>query len=144
MKSYNTQIKMNRIDDTRKRICDFYEIHRSCSKTITLNHFKMEGISKSTIYRAIKRVENGIGAERCIGQGRVAVKMDFKGLAKLRQFFDHKTGRSQNAAARKFIIDQSYVCKLLKDLAIDCRKKGKKLIVLNSKRWMPKKSAAFF
>ena len=39
------------------------------------------------------------------------------------EHFDHKDGKSQREAARKFQITQPYVCKLLKDLSIDFRAK---------------------
>ena len=71
----------------------------------------------------IKRVKNGIGAERKKGQGRVAIKMTSANKDKIKRFFDHKTGRSQRAAVRKLDITQPSVCKLLKDLSITCRKK---------------------
>ena len=114
---------MNNIDQTRKRVCNFIEKNQHCGNKTILQHFLKEGIPRSTIYRLIKRVKNGIGAERKKGQGRVAIKMTSANRDKIKRFFDHKTGRSQRAAARKFNINQSYVCKLLKDLSITCRKK---------------------
>ena len=42
---------------------------------------------------------------------------------RLARKFNHKDGKSQKAAGREYGIDQSYVCKLLKDLKIKCRTK---------------------
>ena len=132
---------MNKIDQTRKRVCNFIEKNQHCGNKMILQHFLKEGIQRSTIYMLIKRVKNGIGAERKKGQGRVAIKMTSANKDKIKRFFDHKTGRSQSAAARKFDITQPYVCKLLKDLSITCRKKQ---TVLSSRRKMRKPSVESF
>ena len=88
---------MNKTDETRKRICEFYN--------------------------AIYRVKNRTGPERRKGQGRIAKKMPPGKVRNLGRQFNHKHGKSQRKAARKFGIDPSYVNKLLKSMSIDCRRK---------------------
>jgi len=53
-----------------------------------------EGIARKAIYNAIKRVNDGIGAERRNGSGRPAKKMPPKQIKRLQQDFDHKDGKS--------------------------------------------------
>ena len=80
-------------------------------------------MARSIIYDAIQRVKNSIGAIRRVGSGRIAVKMPKEKVARLARKFDQKDGKSQKAAGREYGIDQSYVCKLLKNLKIKCRTK---------------------
>ena len=114
---------MNKQESVRKRICQFFEKNKKLGNKATLQHFLAEGIARSTIYDAIKRVNDGIGPERRKGSGRPVKKMPPKQIKLLQRHFDHKDGKSQREAARKFQITQPYVCKLLKDLSIDCRAK---------------------
>ena len=79
-----------------------------------VSNFLAEEVPRRSIYNAIKRVNDGIGPERRKGSGRPAIKMPPKQIKRLQQDFDHKDGKSQRDAARKFQITQPYVCKLLK------------------------------
>jgi len=54
-----------------------------------LEHFLAEGIPRSSIYNAIKRVNDGIGAERCKISGRPAKKMPPKQIKRLQRDIDH-------------------------------------------------------
>ena len=114
---------MKNAEHLRKRICQFYQKNSANGNKATLQHFLAEGLARSTIYDAIQRVKSGIGAIRRVGSGRIAVKMPKEELARLARQFNHKDGKSQKVAGREYGIDQSYVCKLLKDLKIKCRTK---------------------
>jgi hypothetical protein len=114
---------MKNAEHLRKRICQFYQKNSADGNKATLQHFLAEGVARSTIYDAIQRVKSGIGAIRRVGSGRIAVKMPKEKVARLARQFNHKDGKSQKAAGREYGIDQSYVCKLLKDLKIKCRTK---------------------
>ena len=114
---------MKNAEHLRKRICQFYQKNSANGNKATLQHFLAEGLARSTIYDAIQRVKSGIGAIRRVGSGRIAVKMPKEKVARLARQFNHKDGKSQKAAGREYGIDQSYVCKLLKDLKIKCRTK---------------------
>ena len=114
---------MNKQESVRNRICQFFEKNKKFGNKVTLNHFLAEGIPRRSIYNAIKRVNDGNGAERRKGSGRLAEKMPPKKIKRLQKEFDHKDGKSQRKAASKFQITQPYVCKLLKDLSIDCKTK---------------------
>ena len=114
---------MKNAEHLRKRICQFYQKNSANGNKATLQHFLAEGVARSTIYDAIQRVKSSIGAIRRVGSDRIAVKMPRKKVARLARQFDHKDGKSKNDAGREYGIDQSYVCKLLKDLKIKCRTK---------------------
>ena len=135
---------MNKIDQTRKRVCNFIEKNQHCGNKMILQHFLKEGIQRSTIYMLIKRVKNGIGAERKKGQGRVAIKMTSANKDKIKRFFDHKTGRSQSAAARKFDITQPYVCNLSRTYQLLVAINKQFQTVLSSRRKMRKPSVESF
>lgn len=75
---------MNKIrsneEDLRKIVYAFIDLNLDAEKKIIANHFIMEGESKSTIYDIIKRKEDGIQAERQLGSGRLAKKMNKKAV----------------------------------------------------------------
>ena len=114
---------MNKHDETRKRVCDFFEKNQESGNKATIDHFLAEKVPLRTIYNAINRVKKGLGYERRKGQGRIAKKMPPEKLRKLRRKFDHKDGKSQRKAADEFRLSQSYLNKLLKNISIDCRRK---------------------
>ena len=87
-------------DILRKRVYQFFKKHSDKSKTFTVDHFKNEGIPKSTIYDIIKRAENGISSERKPGSGKKPNIMTKSGLSKLSRLFDHKCGISQRKRAK--------------------------------------------
>ena len=111
------------MDATRERIYQFFKKNENSGNKLTIDHFSAEGVARSTIYDVIQRVKNKISPKRRPGQGRLARKMPKAKIKRLQQYFDHKQGRSQRKAARKFEISPSYVNKLLKVSSIKCRKK---------------------
>jgi len=115
--------KMNKLDATRERICQFYTKNANSGNKLTIDHFLAEGVAQRTIYDAIQRVKNNISPKRQPGQGRPAKKMPKKKIKRLKQHFDHKQGRSQRQAAKMYDISPSYVNKILKKASIKCRKK---------------------
>lgn len=114
---------MNQSDQLRERICQFFVKNCTSGNKATLEHFTSEGVARSTIYDAIQRVKNNVGAKRRPGQGRIARKMPNKKVKRLHTYFNHHHGRSQRKAARKFNISQQYVHTLLRKGGIKCRKK---------------------
>ena len=98
----------------RKRVYEFYLANKSEGKTYTVNHFKAEGMAKSTIYRIIDSAEKDSGHVRVGGSGRVAKKMDFVNTSLIVDMFDHQDGVSQRQAARDFKCNQSHISKTLK------------------------------
>jgi transposase len=114
---------MNQNDSIRERICQFFVENCKLGNKATLEHFKSERVARSTIYDAIQRVKNNVGAKRRPGQGRIARKMPKTKVKRLLKYFNHHQGRSQRKAARKFNIAQPYVHTLLRKGGIKCRKK---------------------
>jgi hypothetical protein len=54
----------------RERVGNFYLNNKHMKKSLIVNHFKFEGIPKSTIYSIIKRVDIGISLDRKSGSGQ--------------------------------------------------------------------------
>ena len=95
-------------------------------KTFTVNDFKAEGISRSTIYGIIQRAEKGIPPERRSGGGRKAKIMTKSGLSKLSKLFDHKCGISQRKGAKIMKCTPAYINKTLKTKTSIQKKKENK------------------
>ena len=55
---------------------EFYLNYKNAAKKFTYDHFKLENIPKSTIYKIIKRVESESGYQRVQGSGVKAKKND--------------------------------------------------------------------
>ena len=61
--------------DLRSRVYAFQNLHNDKPKSFIINHFSCEGHARSTLYRILKRKENGISALRKKGSGRISKKM---------------------------------------------------------------------
>ena len=83
-----------------------------------MDHFFLEGVPKRTTYNVLKCKR----VVRKPGSGKKTAIMNKKGLKRL---FKNKDGISQNEAAKVFECSQQHICKLLKKLGIQCRKKQK-------------------
>ena len=59
----------------RQRVGIFYMKNKQMKKSLIVNHFRFEGIPKSTIYDIINRVDNGISLDRKPGSGHL-VRID--------------------------------------------------------------------
>jgi transposase len=53
----------------RERIGSFYERNKEMKTNLIVKHFALEGISKSTVLRTIKRIKDGINLKRMTGSG---------------------------------------------------------------------------
>ena len=110
---------MNKIrsneEDLRKRVYAFIDLNLDAEKKFIANHFIMEKESKSTIYDIIKRKENGIQAERQVGSGRPAKKMNKKAVKRLIGRINHRDGVSQRRLAKIFDCSQPHICKTIKN-----------------------------
>ena len=79
-----------------------------------MEHFKAEGMPRSTIYDIIKCAQDGISVKRQTGCGRKPKIMDKSGLTKLCKLFDHKCANSQRKGAKFMKCSQYYINKTLK------------------------------
>jgi transposase len=68
------------------------EKNKDKTKKFIADHFKSEGVSKSTIYSLLKRKESGSDYIRRVGSGRPAKIFNESGLLKLKRLVDHKDG----------------------------------------------------
>ena len=105
----------------------FHEQHFDKPDSFTVNHFKVEGIPRSTLYSILQRKADGISAERQSGTGKQNAKIMTKaGIKELARLFDHKCGISQRKAARIMKCSQQVINWTLKNkISIKKRKKIK-------------------
>ena len=96
----------------RKPVYQFYQENSDKPKSFTVSHF--ENISRSTIYRIIKRIEEDKSFERQTGSGRKTKIMTKRAISQLTKLFDHKCGISQRIASKNFKCSQSLISKTLK------------------------------
>ena len=61
-------------EQQRQRVYNFYLKHRAKGKRFTIDHFLLENVSQSTIYRVIDSAEKESGHARVQGSGRIAKK----------------------------------------------------------------------
>ena len=93
------------------------------------------GYKKATVYHWIALVEKK-SLKRKNGSGRLLKIATRKNLIRLRNHFDHKSGRSQKMFAQRLGCTQAYVSMMLKNSThIKARKKFKKpLLTINQSR----------
>jgi hypothetical protein len=108
----------------RKRIGIFYENNKHFGKHFTANHFMEEGIPKSTIYNAIKKVENGINLDRKPGTG-LYQQINQKIKNKLIEKSVNEIGVSDRLIGRKFKITGQYARKVLTEAGVRRKKRIK-------------------
>lgn len=124
----------------RKRVVIFYNLNVSKGKKYTVDHFTKENVPVSTIYRIL----TSLAVDRKSGSGRPAKIMTKKKLAILHNTFNNNDAMSQRDAARKFKCSQPYICRSLKNIGLECRKKKRapeytdqqKSTIMSQCRWM--------
>lgn len=117
---------MNQSHQLRKRVYEFYELHKQKGKKFTADHFMAELVPKSTVYDIIRRFESGKNHELKRGRGRKPKIMTTTKVKQLVNMFDDNDGISYRQAARKFNCHFTYIGKtLVSKTQIKCRKKMK-------------------
>ena len=117
---------------------DLYQLMKNNptkTKEEVAKHFMELGYKKATVYRWIALVEKK-NLKRKKGSGRPLKIATRKNLIRLRNHFDHKSGRSQKMFAQRLGCTQAYVSMMLKNSThIKARKKFKKpLLTINQSR----------
>lgn len=92
-----------------ERVYAFCDNHYEKGKKFIVDHFLAEEIPKRTIYRLIKRWEDGTPATRKIGSGHPTKIMSKKTIARLQKSINNQTGISTRQLAKKFKCSQSYL-----------------------------------
>lgn len=124
----------------RARIVQFYELNLNLGKKYTVEHFKKENVSKSTIYSILKNKT----IKRRTGSGHKPTIMTEIKKKVLKKLFLNKDNISQNQAAKNFNCTQPHICKTLKRLKLHSMKKQRAphytdeqiLKVKSNCRWM--------
>ncbi len=112
--------------DLRERVYCFYNANKDQGKAYTVKHFEAEKERRTTIYRIIQRIDDGIPMVHQRGAGRPAVKMPKDKIRHMKRLFNNKRGISQRKAAAKYKVTQQYIQNLLKTKTdIRCRKRIK-------------------
>lgn len=101
--------------DVRNRLYRFRELHPKMKKLDIFLHFKLEGISRSTVYMIIKQYDDKIPLVRKPGSGRIAKKMTKAKLKQLKTFLDHTDSKSTIKAAKKFNVSHQYISILMRE-----------------------------
>ena len=108
-----------------KRIVSFYESVANNSKFLTYQHFKIEGISKSTIYYIINKYEKYGCYEDMHRSGRPP-KMNKKKVKRLSKIVNNSSGIGQRDLGRQFNVCQTTISYTLRNKTdIKCWKKEK-------------------
>ena len=115
-------------EETRNRVVQYIrrtQSIRSDWKSFTVNHFRAEGVPRSTVYRIINRFQSNVPVKRLQGSGRPARLMTPVNKQRLRRTVNHTTGRSQRALGAKFGCSHQMISKTLKKMGISCYKRIK-------------------
>ena len=98
----------------KKDLYNFVKNNQSLPKTEIIKHFQAIGYTKRSLYRWLEYIEEEKSLCRKKGSGRPAKIATKVMIAKLKAYFNHKSGRSQRKMARKFNCHYTYIGKILK------------------------------
>ena len=87
-------------DNLRKRVYVIPDKHKNWPKKDIVQHFKEEGVPKSTVYQILQRKENKKPPERKNRMTPPHCKMTREKVKRLKIKIDHKSGFSQRALAK--------------------------------------------
>jgi len=110
-------------EQRRHIVARFYVDHNEKKKSFTVKHFVEMGMSRSTVYSILQRMDEGIPTERRSQNKDYCTKMDKKKVARLNNLVKNKTGVSQRKLAGKFGVDQRTIGRNLKKHGIVYRKR---------------------
>lgn len=97
-----------------ERVYFYCNLHWNKGKKSIVNHFLDEGVAKATIYRMIKKWENGLPPIRAKGSGRKAKIMTKGNIKNLITAINDHASISTRRLAKRFNCDHSYVVKTIK------------------------------
>jgi len=106
----------------QKRIVQFHLNIANKQKSVTVNHFLKEKVSRQTIYNIIRKYEESghIGDKPRSGRPK---KLCEGQLTRLKRLVNHKTGVSLRRLASKFCVCPQTICNYLKESNIKYYKK---------------------
>ena len=100
--------------DLKTRVYKFCSENMQRGKLYIVNHYKAEGVPKSTIYRHIESYLKGKCVERKNGSGKPPFIATKKNIKKLKKWFDHKSGVSLRKVARRLNCRHTTILSILK------------------------------
>ena len=86
----------------RNRVFSYQEKNIEDKKCEVVAHFKKEGVSKTTIYDIINRVQQDMNVTRKKGSGRTPKIMPKPNINMVKRLTNHQVGNSQRKLARNF------------------------------------------
>ena len=101
-------------EQVRSMIGNFFTENWTKGKVHNVKHFKAMRIAQNTIYRVLRRFEEGVGAIRKSGSGRPAVKLSPKRTNKMIKEILSKVGVSKAKMGRKYGVHRTITRKVLK------------------------------
>ena len=106
----------------------FLNLTPKVHKNLIVNRFRIEQVSKSTVYNILQRKEKNIGAHRYFLSGPPAEKMPKNKVNQQIKRIFHEDRVSQHRQARQNGIGKSYVSRIInKEKSIKNREKKKAL-----------------
>jgi len=108
----------------RELIGNFYEKHKHLGKPFTVNHFKLEDVHRSLVYRVIGKIENGLSLNRKVGSGSYK-RVPQKVKNKIIEENVLEVGKSERLIGRKWGIDGKTVKKIMIEAGVNKTKRRK-------------------
>ena len=102
-----------RQEDLRKRVYKFADLHHNWSKSAIAKHFMLEKVARSTIFCILQRKQRELAAERKVGSGRPAIKMNKNNIKRLERRIDHLDGISQQYLTTHFDVSQPHISRVI-------------------------------
>ncbi len=90
--------KMSEITTQKQRVYKFYSENILKGKAFTWHHFEIEGAKRATVYKYMKCVHNNKPVERQKTSVRKPIFDTNSMLRKVKEIFNHKTGKSRKKA----------------------------------------------
>ena len=111
-------------ENLRKRVKNFTVKNPDIKKSEIVNHYLKEGISQSTIYNILKRLEDGIQIKDLKRTGRPC-KLNINKLKKLKRLANNKVGVTSRKLCKIFALHRTTINRNLSKMGIRYRKRQK-------------------
>ena len=109
----------------QKRVGNFWNLHSTKGKTFTVNHFKIEGYAKSTIYRYINTIQQHGHVERKSGSGGHNKKLNNSQRAAIVRSAVDKRGVSARKIAKKYNVCEKTIRNVFNERGVKKYKRTK-------------------
>jgi hypothetical protein len=118
---------MAKYDYLKKNLQIFFEKNSHLGRKVIFQKFIELGAPKRSLNLWLTKLEHNEKLDRIVGSGRPLKIATNSTIKKIANRFNHRSGCSQNNAAKRYKTCQSYISKILKKYTnIKCHKKSKK------------------